>query len=158
MALDGTPSHPRLLARGTRRAASEVGEIRALIYAPTPHRARFVETELDREGCIVQIGHSVNAVVTVLVDDPAPYPSLLVVDFDDVDPIQLMQLHTIRERGWFGSIIGLGTVAAALRQSLAIDHVLTPPFVQDSLRDALAHLTAQTRQIPVMRIVAAADR
>jgi len=154
MSSDGTPSHPRLLARGTRRSVGDAGEIRALIYAPTPHRARFVETELDREGCVVQICHSINGVVSVLVDDPAPYPSLLVIDFDDVDHIQLMQLHQIRERGWFGSIIGLGTVAAALRQSLAIDHVLTPPFVRDSLRDALAHLTAQTRQIPVMRATA----
>ena len=152
MAQDGHPSHPRLLARGTRRdVAADGSEIRAIIYAPTPQRARWIEAELDAEGCVVQTSLSVGNVVSVLVSDPAPYPSLLVVDFDDVSALELMRLHAIRERGWFGMIVGLGTVAQPLRESLAIDHVLTPPFVKDSLRDAIAHLTAATRQIPVVR-------
>jgi len=126
-------------------------EIRAIVYAPVPQRARWIEAELDRDGAVLQLSQSIRNIVSILVDDPAPYPSLLVVDFDSVTPVELMELHLVRERGWFGSIVGLGSVAPALRTSLAIDHVLTPPFVTDSLRDAIAFLRAETRLIPVVR-------
>jgi hypothetical protein len=125
--------------------------VRALVFAPTPQRARWIESELDRDGAVLQVGRTMANIVSALVEDPAPYPSLLVVDFDATSASDVLRLHAVRDRGWCGTIVGIGDVPAALRTSLTIDHVLKPPFVRDSLRDAIRHLRAATMQLPVMR-------
>ena len=144
--------HPRVFARGTRREVSGVGDVRAIAYSPTPHRIRWIEGELDRDGTLLQVSRNIRGLVTALLDDPPPHPQILVLDLDGMSPAELMYLHVVRERGWFGSSIALGKVPDLLRISLTIDQVLTPPFVRDSLRDAIAalNLRAETTQMPTI--------
>jgi hypothetical protein len=145
--------HPRLHTRGpSERSASDGDLIRVLVYAPRPPCQGWVEAELQDRVVMVQIGFSVEHVVSALVEDPPPRPQILVVDFDNIGPVEIMQLHVLREQGWFGRIIALGSVPAPLRQSLAIDLVLCAPFMRDALRDAVTRsgsLTATTR-LPVL--------
>jgi hypothetical protein len=98
----------------------------------------WIEQELAREAITLQIARSVAHAVSALVEDPPPRATILVCDFDALDPLQLLELHQIRERGWFGVIVGLGDVPAALRTSLAITHVISPPYVTNLLRSAIA--------------------
>lgn len=145
--------HPRLQTRGpTDRSASDGDLIRVLVYAPTPPRQGWVETELQHQTVMVQIGFSVEHVVSALVEDPPPRPQILVADFDAIAPVEVMQLHLLREQGWFGRIIALGSVPQPLRRSLSIDLVLSAPFVRDALRDVVTrsgYLTSTTR-LPVL--------
>src|SRR5262249_23689962 len=140
---------PHVRARGTRR---ELGEVRAIAYSPTSHRIKWIEGELGRDGTVLQVSRNIPGIVSALIDDPAPHPQVLVLDLDGMTPGELMHLHVIREQGWFGSIIALGKVPDLLKISLAIETVLTPPFVRDSLRDAIAGLglRAATTQLPVI--------
>ena len=63
-------------------------------------------------------------------------PGPAIADFDAMTPVDVLQLHSIRE-GWFGTIIALGTVSDDLRTSLNIDRVLQPPFGSEVLRKAV---------------------
>jgi hypothetical protein len=127
-------AHPNI--RG--RQGPPPGDVaRALIYAPDPTRAAWIDEELAKEAISVQVTRTVEQVVAALIDDPPPRPQFLIADFDAMSPTDLLQLHTIREQGWFGTVIALGTVPMALRKSLNIDRVLTPPFVRNSLRNAI---------------------
>jgi hypothetical protein len=144
--------HPRVFARGTKRELSGGGDVRAIAYSPTPHRIKWIENELDRDGTMLQVSRNITGIVAALLDDPPPHPQILVLDLDGMSAGELMYLHVVREQGWFGSIIALGKVPDLLRISLSIDQVLTPPFVRDSLRDAIAalHLRAETTQMPTI--------
>jgi len=124
----------------------------AAIYAPAAQVARWIEGELDRDGAMVQTARSVNGLVRALVDDPGPRPNVVVVDLDSMKAGELLELHSLRQLGWFGSIIALGHAPAALRASLCINQVVAPPFVQDQLREALARVRspAPTTRIPVI--------
>jgi hypothetical protein len=124
-----------------------------VVYAPRDQVARWVEGELERDGSMVQTARTLPHLMRALVEDPPPRPNILVVDVDALSPAELMELHSIRERGWFGTVIGLGRVPPALRISLGVDHVLTPPFVQDQLRDAVAGLRTpvSTSVVPIIR-------
>lgn len=123
-----------------------------MVYAACSHRALWVEKEIGRVNAVMQIGRHVEQVVSALIEDPPPRPQVLVVDFDAIRPVDLLQLHAVREHGWCGRIIGLGVVPAALRASLGIERVLNTPFDADSLRDAVAEIgfETQTKAIPVM--------
>jgi hypothetical protein len=147
------PVHPRLHIRGAPdRSISDASLIRVLVYAPAAARASWVETELQDKAVMTQIGYSVAHVVSALVEDPPPRPQILVADFDALGPAEVMHLHVLREQGWFGRIIALGSVPAALRSSLAIEHVLTAPYVRDALRDVIIHagLVVETTKLPVL--------
>jgi hypothetical protein len=108
--------------------------VRILVYVPSPIRASWIEAELAHRSVIVQIGFSIDQVVTALIEDPPPRPQVLVADFDAMRPGEMMQLHVLRERGWAGQIIGLGDLPPSLRTSLVIDHVLDTPLVRGALR------------------------
>jgi hypothetical protein len=143
------PTHPRLRARGTH---SNEPTIRAMVYAPSVGRLGWIESELARRtDTLVQVGRTVRQVVFALLDDPPPRPQVLILDFDAIDAGELMYLHTIREQGWCGAIVGLGVVPTAIRKSMNIDRVLNTPFVRDSLREAIGQIgfTTQTTRIPV---------
>ena len=141
-------SHPRVYAQ----QPSSVPRVRVMVHAACSHRSAWVEKELGRLNAVMQIGRHVAHVVSALIEDPPPRPQVLVVDFDAIQPVDLMQLHAIREHGWCGRIIGLGVVPPALRASLGIERVLNTPFDADSLRDAVAEIgfETQTKAIPVM--------
>jgi hypothetical protein len=153
--------HPRLWARGTDRPASAgedahklIGDAKliAVIYTPQAQVAKWVEGELDRDGAVVQTARNLPALMQALVDDPTPRPNVLVVDLDAIAPGELLELHSLRERGWFGTIIGLGKVPGELKSSLGIDRAIAPPFTRDRLRDTISELRdpVATRQIPKM--------
>ncbi|HEX3758143.1 MAG TPA: hypothetical protein VHW23_05535 [Kofleriaceae bacterium] len=147
------PVHPRLHTRGgAERASCDGTLIRVLVYAPATTRASWVESELQDKTVMTQIGFSVAHVVSALVEDPPPRPQILVADFDAISPAEIMHLHVLREQGWFGRIIALGGVPPALRSSLAIEHVLGPPYVRDALRDVITHagLVVETTKLPVL--------
>src|SRR4051812_35197149 len=142
-------AHPRL----QRRTGSQAdAAIRVLVHARQAERADWIAAELGRSGALVQIGFSVAHVVSALVEDPPPRPQILVADFDALGPAEVMHLHVLREQGWSGRIVALGSVPAALRSSLAIDHVLGAPYVRDALRDVVinAGLVAGTTKLPVV--------
>ena len=107
-------SHPRV----HEQRPSAKPRLRVMVHAVSAQRSQWVESELGRINAMVQIGHHVEHVVSALVEDPPPRPQVLVVDFDAIKPVDLMQLHDVRERGWCGRIIGLGVVPPALRASL----------------------------------------
>ncbi len=142
------PSHPRVYPQ----QPSSAPRVRVMVHAARAHRAAWVEKELGRLNAVIQIGHHVEHVVSALIEDPPPRPQVLVVDFDAIEPIELLQLHAVREHGWCGRIIGLGVVPPALRASLGIERVLNTPFDADTLRDAVAEIgfEAQTKAIPVL--------
>ena len=154
--------HPRLLARGTDRpanASDDAGhkllgdaQLVAVIYVPAAQVAKWVENELDRDGAVLQTARSLPQLMRALVEDPTTRPNVLVVDLDAISPGELLELHSIRERGWFGTIVGLGKVPEPLRLSLGVDHAIAPPFVRDQLRDAIVALRepVATQPIPII--------
>lgn len=151
-------SHPRLQARGTdpgEKGPAETTRLRALVYSPTSERLHAIVQELV--GVVaVQLGHSVSEVASALVEMPPPRPQVLVLDIDLVTAGELLHLHTLRERGWCGSIVAIGTVPAALARSLNIDHVVPFAMPPNTLREAIGatRFAAQTLQIPVLRVPA----
>ncbi|MBA3541895.1 MAG: hypothetical protein H0T79_19930 [Deltaproteobacteria bacterium] len=126
--------------------------IRVFVHAPVSPRHEWIESELDHHGALVQVGRTITAVVTALVDDPPPRAQVFVVDFDALSPGEVLELHALRERGWFGAIIALGTVGDILRSSLSIDRVLCPPLVAGLLCETIdgLGLHAVTVRMPTL--------
>ena len=88
--------------------------------------------------------------VRILVVDPPPRPQILIADFDALSAGELLDLHAIREQGWFGTLIALGSTPPALCASLNIEHALVRPLDAKSLRRAVsaAHLAQPTTKMP----------
>jgi hypothetical protein len=143
--------HPRVYTRHSLppTAAARLG---VMVHAASEHRATWVAKELGRLDALIQFGRTIEAVVLALIDDPPPRPQVLVVDFDAIAAVEVLQLHEIREHGWCGRIIGLGVVPPPLRASLGIERVINTPFDADSLCDAVAEIgfDAMTMRIPVV--------
>ena len=138
--------HPNVRSRAPGSADSTV---RVLALAGDATLA-WIEEELTHESITLQIARSVPHVVSALVEDPPPRATILVCDFDALGAAETMQLHQIRERGWFGSMIGLGRVPDPLRVSLAVSAVLAPPYRAGVLRNAIsrAGIGLATTKIP----------
>lgn len=131
------------------------GALIAVFYAPDEPISAWIEDELEQAGgARVQCARSMAAVIQALIHDPTRRPNVLIVDIDGLDPGELMQLHSLRQLGWFGSLIALGNVPVALRTSLGVDYVLVPPFHKNALRNAIATVRTPpaTRRIPVIQI------
>jgi hypothetical protein len=144
--------HPNVQRRDGGGGSSEEPSttIRALVYVLDDARMQWVEEELADEPITMQIARSAAQAVTSLVDDPPPRAQILIVDVDALAPVDLLQLHQIRERGWFGAVIALGTVPAPLRSSLSIGHVLAPPLRRNALRNTItrAGIALPTTRMP----------
>jgi len=112
----------------------------------------WIEEELTHATITLQIARSVSHVVSALVEDPPPRATILVCDFDALGAAETMQLHQIRERGWFGTIIGLGRVPDPLRVSLSIGVVIGLPYRAGILRNAIAGagIGLATTKIPTL--------
>ena len=124
--------------------------VRAIVFAPVAKRSEWIERELVREEIMIQTARSIVEVIAAVVDDPPPRPQILVVDFDSISAAEVLELHSIRERGWFGTIFALGKVPVELRKSLRIEQVLGS-LVDNSLRVAVSEVgfDAQTRRLPI---------
>ncbi len=152
MYMEGGGNHPNTFARGTRTTTNQKDPaLRVIVFAPAEQRASWIDNELVRVDALVQIARSVEQVISALVDDPPPRPQVFVVDLDAISAGDLLYLHLVRERGWCGRIIGLGTAPQALRSSLGIERMLNTPFVRDSLSDAIGEIGfhTATKKIPL---------
>ena len=140
--------HPNVRSRAPGSADLTV---RVLALAGDATQA-WIEEELTHESITLQIARSVSHAISALVEDPPPRATILVCDFDALGAVETMQLHQIRERGWFGALIGLGRVPDALRTSLAIGAVLPPPYRAGTLRNAIARagIGLATTKIPTL--------
>jgi hypothetical protein len=143
--------HPRVQTRNPEPRAPLV---RVLVHAPSPTRAAWIEAELAHRSIIIQIGFSVSHVISALVEDPPPRPQILIADFDDLEAGAVMDLHVLREQGWFGRIIGLGHVPPTLRTSLVVERVIEAPFTRGALHHVITVDTtgslATTARLPVL--------
>jgi hypothetical protein len=142
----------RVRARGTPREAILPGEqIRTMVFAPAAELAAWIESELSRApiSISIQLGRRVRTVVSALVRDPPPRPHVLIVDFDALSAGEVLELHAIRDEGWTGRLIGLGTVRPALSASLDVDRVLAAPLVRDSLLDIVAGTGHAAATVPI---------
>lgn len=97
----------------------------------------WIEAELAGLGLSIQVARTVREAVAALTEDPPPRPQIMAADFDTLTAADVLQLHSIRESGWFGSLIALGKVSGALKTSLNIDRVLTRPLGREVLRKAV---------------------
>lgn len=150
------PPHPRVHMRDAPRRG--LPSLRVLAYAPGSEREDWIVSEISRVDALTQVARSLDNVIAALVEDPPPCPAVLVVDFDRMDAGEMLQLHTIRERGWCGVIIGLGAIPIPLRCSLGIECVIGLPAEEGAVALAIetAGFTSQTVRIPVHREARAA--
>jgi len=101
-------------------------QVRALVYAPDRQLLEWIDRELGQVAVIVQVAISVRQVVRALVDDPPPRAQLLIADIANMSAIDVLHLHQIRDRGWFGAILAIGRVSSDLSKSLRVDKVVRP--------------------------------
>lgn len=143
--------HPRL--RRTRDHVRPEPALRVLAFAPGSEVEDWIVSEISRLDAFVQIERNVENVIAALIEDPPPRPAILVVDFDEMDPGEMLQLHALRERGWCGVIIGVGMIPIPLRSSLGIERVVSLPAADGDLASAIEAVgfTSQTVRIPVRR-------
>ena len=128
--------------------------VRAVVYVPTATRAEWVERELSHDDIMVQVARGVTDIIAAVVDDPPPRPQILVVDFESLDMGEILELHSIRDRGWTGTVFALGQVPIGIRKSLRIERVL-PTLVDNTLRIAVTEIgfDNKTRRLPVISAI-----
>ena len=111
----------------------------ALALVPDERLAMWLTHELASSDVVLQLVASVNKAVEALIgEDLESRPLMLIVDFDALDAGELLHLHSIRERGWFGALIAIGKVPSDLQASLNIYRTLTRPLSGDALRKTVA--------------------
>jgi hypothetical protein len=133
----------------TRTRSPSDNNTRILVLVPDV-TVTWIEQEVAEQPITLQIARNVGHAVSALVEDPPPRATIFVVDFDAIGAAELLELHSIRERGWFGAVIGLGKVPAELKASLAIGHVLAQPLRRGALNTAIsrAGVGLPTTKIP----------
>ena len=127
------------------------GRVRVLVYAPDPHCVNWIEQELVQQPVSVLTARTVAEVVRTLVEDPPPRPQILVADLDAMTAGELLHLHSVRDEGWFGSVVALGDVPITLRLSLRIETVIIRPYPRGALRRHVLQATqhdANTIRMP----------
>ena len=123
--------------------------LRVMVYAPGSTRASWIQSELSNTDVDAQVAHDVRGVYAALLDAPLPRPAVLILDFEHMLPIEILELHGLRERGWCGLVIGLGRVPNPLRTSLGVERVV--PIASNTLAAEIGNLgfTDQTIRIPL---------
>ena len=141
--------HPRQHTATTRSGTP--CRLRVMIYSPDEDRAADLERALD--GYLIQVARSTRTLVNALALDPPPRPQVLVIEIDPLTPVELFELHRLRDNGWFGSIIALGNVPDSLRRSLGIEIIFPRSPAASLLRETISNLPfdAQTTRLPVLR-------
>lgn len=145
------PTHPRLRSRDL--PIRDRCALRVLAFAPNSSQVDWISAEIARADALVQIERNVENVIAALLEDPAPRPALMVVDFDKMDAGEMLQLHAVREQGWCGVVIGVGMIPLPLRSSLGIERVIPLPAKDGALAQAIEAVgfNTQTVRIPVRR-------
>jgi hypothetical protein len=125
---------------------------RILIFATEEALITWIERELSGLGLAMQIARTVRDAVAALIEDPPPRPQIMAADFDAMTAADVLQLHAIRDGGWFGSLIAIGNVSDDLTKSLNIDRVLPRPLVDEVFRKAVNQvgLDRPTTRIPII--------
>lgn len=126
--------------------------VRVLVYAHDANLA-WVERELIHTRALVQIARTMRDLVAALVEDPPPRPQVLIADFDDMRAAELLELHTLRDRGWFGSVLAIGDVSLALTRSLRIERTFSAPLPPNALRSMLTTMDHERQTVRMPRIV-----
>jgi hypothetical protein len=141
--------HPRQRAATPRSGTA--CPLRVMIYSADENRAAELERDLD--GYLIQVARSTRTLVTALALDPPPRPQVLVIEIDPLTPIELLELHRLRDNGWFGTIIALGAVPDSLRRSLQVEIIFPRAPAPALLRETISNLPfeAQTTRLPVIR-------
>ena len=127
----------------------DVDMVRGIALAPEPAVARWIMDELGARETEIRYVASGTQVVNALIGCPPPHPPLRIVDFDPLGPADVFALHELRARGWFGAVIGLGSVAHELRSSLAVARVLARPLDAGSLARAVDELGLCNPTMPI---------
>jgi hypothetical protein len=142
-------SHPRI------KLPRPLPALRILAYAPGSSREAWILNDLARVDALVQVARSAPHVISALVEDPPPVPAMLVVDFDHMPAAEMLMLHTIRERGWCGEIVAVGTIPMPLRSSLGIERVVAASAPSGALAREIEGVgfQAQTIRIPMGKLV-----
>ena len=144
-------THPNVR---TRQPRNEGEVLRAMVYAPASAVAEWIERELASRRVTYQLGRTIEQIIAGLTEDPPPRAQLLIADFDAMAPVDVLRIHSIREQGWFGVVIGLGRVPVSLLASLGIDRVIQAPYRAGALAEAVGEtriLNATTRIAVVER-------
>src|SRR5258706_16199892 len=133
----------------TRARSPSDNNTRVLLLVPDV-TVTAIEQELADQAITLQIARSVKHAISALVEDPPPRATIFVVDFDAISAAELFELHSIRERGWFGAVIAIGKVPAELKTSLSIAHVLSQPLRRGAVTTAIspAGVGLPTTKIP----------
>lgn len=113
---------------------------RLLVMAPQSGDRGWIDDELAGQPLTKRFVRAVRDVVRVLIEEPPPRPQILIIDVDSAPAADVFHLHALRDRGWFGSIIGLGDVSSELCASLVIERVIPRPFAPGALKKAVAQV------------------
>lgn len=100
--------------------------------------ARWIEDELAFEPVPMRLVRSIEEVVRTLTEQSSQLPEALVGDFSAVDAGEEPLLCSIRERGWSGTVIAIGSISPGLREALRVDSVLDATLASADLRTALS--------------------
>jgi hypothetical protein len=121
----------------TRTRSPSDNNTRVLLLVPEA-TVTAIEAELADQAITLQVARNVSHAVSALVEDPPPRATIFVIDFDAIGAAELLELHSIRERGWFGAVIGLGDVPVELEGTLAVSKVLSQPLRRGALSTAIS--------------------
>jgi hypothetical protein len=145
----GMATHPRLRARGTNPNESD-DATRVLVFAPA--HETWIKSELAGTALTMEVATSVKHVVETLATD-GPRPQILIVDFNSMTAGELLHLHSIRERGWFGNVIALGRVPPSLRKSMNIERsVDIGPYKLRPIATLATQHVMHTMRMPKFRV------
>jgi len=121
-----------------------------LVLAADEGTVTWISRELAPSRITLRFVRSTKDAVRMLCVDPPPRPQILIADFDALSAGELLDLHAIREQGWFGTLIALGSTPRELRTTLNIEHTLARPIDGKLLRRVVsaAHLGQATTKMP----------
>jgi len=124
--------------------------VRVMLFSRNDEQLVALEDALD--GLMLTVALGTHSLIAALTLDPPPRPQVLVIDVASISSAELQELHSLRDNGWFGTIIAIGAVPEKLRRSLGIETVLVAP-APNMLRAAIARVPfeACTTKMPIMR-------
>jgi hypothetical protein len=112
-----------------------------IVFEPTASKQRWVKEELAGTHLSVHVANTAADVIARLKAPDAP--GIAVLDFGAMTEADHAQLKAIRESGWAGVFVSLGTIPWQLRQSVRVRFVFAAPYGSERLRKALVDLSSE---------------